>query len=227
VNAASASSPRPGRRRLSEQERRAQILRATIEVVARHGFEAASASLIAECAGVSKGLIWHYFADKNDLMKQAVVQTVRVIRDEVVASVDAAAPVPDAIRAYIHTVASIRRQRPEEFRALDRITSRLQDSTGAPAFSQQDYEELYLGQETLFRRGQAEGAFRDFDTRVMAVTYQAAVDAMLTYLDLHPEVDVEAYADALADILLGTMLRRPGPSRRRSRVTTRPATSRE
>jgi hypothetical protein len=144
-----------------------------------------------------------------------VVHTVRVIRDEVVASVDAALPVPDAIRAYIRTVASIRRRRPEAFRALDRITSQLQDSDGTPAFSQQDYEELYLGQEALFRRGQAEGAFRDFDTRVMAVTYQAAVDAMLTYLDVNPEVDVDRYAEALADILLGAMRRRPGSARQR------------
>lgn len=215
MSALSASPSRTGRRRLSEHERRAQILRATIEVVARHGFDAASASLIAERAGVSKGLIWHYFADKNDLMKQAVVHTVRVIRDEVVASVDAALPVPDAIRAYIRTVASIRRRRPEAFRALDRITSQLQDADGTPAFSQQDYEELYLGQEALFRRGQAEGAFRDFDTRVMAVTYQAAVDAMLTYLDVNPEVDVDRYAEALADILLGAMRRRPGSARQR------------
>jgi hypothetical protein len=49
----------------------------------------------------------------------------------------------------------------------------------------------------------------------MAVTYQAAVDAMLTYLDVNPEVDVDRYAEALADILLGAMRRRPGSARQR------------
>jgi AcrR family transcriptional regulator len=205
-----AGPPRGARQRLSEEERRAQILRATIQVVARHGFEAASASLIAEQAGVSKGLIWHYFADKTDLMKQAVVETVRVIRDEVAASVAPATPVPDALRTYIRTVAYARKERPEEFRAMDRITSRLQEPDGSQAFSQHDYEELYQGQEALFRRGQAEGAFRSFDTRVMAITYQAAVDAMLSYLDTHPETDVDRYASALADILLAAMTRQPG-----------------
>lgn len=204
-----AGPPRAARRRLSEEERRAQILRATIQVVARHGFEAASASLIAEQAGVSKGLIWHYFADKTDLMKQAVVETVRVIRDEVAASVDPSTPVPDAIRTFIRTVASARKERPDEFRAMDRIVHRLQESDGSPAFSQHDYEELYQGQEALFRRGQADGAFGHFDTRVMAITYQAAVDAMLSYLDTHPETDVDQYANALADILLAAMARQP------------------
>lgn len=202
--------PRAARRRLSEEQRRAQILRATIQVVAHHGFEAATASLIAEQAGVSKGLIWHYFADKTDLMKQAVVAVVRLIRDEVAATVDPSTPVPDAIRTYIRTVASIRRERPDEFRALDRITRRLEEPDGSPAFSQHDYEELYQGQQALFRRGQAEGAFRDLDTRVMAITYQAAVDAMLSYLDSHPDTDVDQYADALADILLASLARRPG-----------------
>lgn len=201
--------PRAARRRLSEEERRAQILRATIEVVARHGFEAATANLIAEHAGVSKGLIWHYFADKTDLMKQAVVATVRLIRDEVTATVDPSTPVPDAIRTYIRTVASVRKKRPDEFRAMNRITRRLEEPDGTPAFSQHDYEELYQGQQALFRRGQAEGAFRDLDTRVMAITYQAAIDAMLSYLDSHPDTNVGQYADALADILLASLTRQP------------------
>jgi AcrR family transcriptional regulator len=210
TSASAAGPPRAARQRLSEDQRRAQILRAAIQVVARHGFEAASASLIAAQAGVSKGLIWHYFTDKTDLMKQAVVETIRVIRDEIAATADPSTPVPDAIRTYIRAAASARKQRPEEFRAMDRITGRLQEPDGSPAFSQHDYEELYQGQEALFGRGQAEGAFRRFDTRVMAITYQAAIDAMLSYLDAHPETDAGRYADALADILLAAMARQPG-----------------
>lgn len=213
TTASTAGPPRGARQRLSEEERRAQILRATIQVVALHGFEAASASLIARQAGVSKGLIWHYFADKTDLMQQAVVETIRVIRDEVAASADASTPVPGAVRTFIRTVASIRMQRPDEFRAMGRITSRLQEPGESPVFIQHDYEQLYQGQEALFRRGQEEGTFRHFDTRVMAITYQAAIDAMLSYLDTHPETDVVSYADALADILLAAMARQHGEAK--------------
>lgn len=200
-------TPRGPRRRLSEAERRAQILRATIEVVGGQGFEAATMSSIAEHAGVSKGLVSHYFANKNDLLKQAVVDTVMSIRDEMAAGVDLSMPAPDLLRIFIRRVASLRRDRPEEFRAMDRITTRLQAPDGTPAFSYLDYEELYQGQEALFRRGQQEGHFREFDPRIMAVTYQAAVDAMLGYVDTHPEVDAEQYADQLTDILLTSMLR--------------------
>jgi hypothetical protein len=43
--------------------------------------------------------------------------------------------------------------------------------------------------------------------RIMAVTYQGAVDTMLAYLDSHPETDRDAYADALADLLLAAIRR--------------------
>jgi hypothetical protein len=140
-------------------------------------------------------------------MKQAVVEAVRGIRDEVVASVDAQAPVPERIRAYIRTVARLRMARGDEFRAMQRIAARLENADGSPVFSPLDYEELYRGQASVFRSAQEEGSFRDFDTRVMAVTYQGAIDAMFSYLDSHPDIDVDAYADSLADILLAAMTR--------------------
>lgn len=200
-----AGAEGPRRRRLSEEERRRQVLQATIEVVAAHGFEAASARAIAAAAGVSKGLIWHYFDDKTDLMRQAVVEAVRTIRDEAVARVPQDLPVPDLVRAYVTTVARLRMARQREFQAMQRISARLEGPDGRPVFSILDYEELHRGQELLFRRGQAEGSLGEFDVRVMAVTYQAAVDAMFDYLDAHPEVDVEEYAASLADVLLRAM----------------------
>lgn len=201
----STSPERPGRRRLSADERRAQVLRATIDVVANEGFDAATTAAIADRAGVSKGLIWHHFGDKDALMKQAVVQTVREIRDAMIASVDPTAPVPELVRAFVRGAARLRGERPDDFRAMDRITSRLTNRDGSPAFSSADYEELYEGQGALFEKGQRDGYFRDFDTRVMAVTYQASVDAMQSYLDSHPDAAADAYAEALADLLLAAM----------------------
>ena len=176
-------------------------------VVSRHGFEGASASLVAEQAGVSKGLIWHYFADKDDLMKQAVVAAVQAIQGEMVAELDLAAPVTDLIRASIRWMAAASKTHRDEINALNQITRSLRAPDGTPAFSLADYEDIYQEEEALFRRGQAEGLFRPFDTRVMAVTYQGAIDMMLSYIDSHPDTDTDGYADALADILLAAMAR--------------------
>ena len=39
----------------------------------------------------------------------------------------------------------------------------------------------------------------------MAVTYQGAVDTMLTYLAAHPDANGDDYARSLADLLLNGM----------------------
>jgi AcrR family transcriptional regulator len=206
VTTASAGSPRrAARQRLGEDERRADILRAAIVVVARDGFDGASTSKVAAGAGVSKGLIWHYFTDKGDLMKQTVATAVQVIQHEMATELDFSAPVADLIRASIAWLATASRKYRDEFAAMDQITRNLRAPDGTPAFSLADYEDVYQAQEALFRRGQDEGSFRDFDTRVMAVTYQGAIDMMRSYIDSHPETDTARYADALADILLAAM----------------------
>jgi len=196
---------RTTRTRLGEDQRRSQIVAATLSVVARHGYANASTTLIAAEAGVSKGLLWHYFADKADLMKQTVVATMGKISDALIGELDVTAPPPDIIAAAIRWLAGWSIDHREELRAMDQITRVLRDKDGQPAFTLSDYEPNYRNQETLFRRGQELGYFRPFDTRVMAVTYQAAIDMMLAYVDSHPDTDVEQYAEGLIDIILAAI----------------------
>lgn len=58
--------PRPRFDKL-EPERRSALLRIAAEEFAEHGYEAASYNRIIERAGVSKGAIYYYFDDKEDL----------------------------------------------------------------------------------------------------------------------------------------------------------------
>jgi hypothetical protein len=50
--------------------------------------------------------------------------------------------------------------------------------------------------------GQRSGEFRDFDVRVTSVTHQAAVENMISYWALHPDLDLDAYASSLSDLLI-------------------------
>jgi len=192
------------RERLGEDQRREQIIRATLEVVARHGYEYASMARIAESANVSKGLLSHYFGSKDELMTTTVRVTIAELRRALAAELDLTAPVPDIIRAALHRAAHLGRTHATEFRALDRMVGNLRRSGH---LSLAEYEETYRAQEALFARGQREGTLREFDTRVMAVTYQGAIDMMLGYLDENPDVDPGGYADELAGILLAGITR--------------------
>src|SRR3954470_5390933 len=54
-------------RRLHAEDRRQQIIRAAIDVFAKHGFQGATTKQIAEAAGVSEAIIFRHFATKQDL----------------------------------------------------------------------------------------------------------------------------------------------------------------
>lgn len=193
------------RQRLSEDQRRAQIIDGCLDVLARDGYRHASLARIAEAAGVSKGLVSHYFADKETLMEQTAIATVTFLRAEVASAVDLTAGVPDILRSAVHYAARLRQTHTRELRALDEIVHNLRETDGQPRLDLRAYEQTYRAQEQLLRRGQQEGTLGEFDTRVMAVTYQGAIDTMLAYLDTHPDTDPTTYADTLADILLNAM----------------------
>ena len=64
----------PAYTRLQVDERRRQLLDAGAELFAAHSFEEISMRQIAEAAGVSKPLLYHYFPSKIELFKAAVAE---------------------------------------------------------------------------------------------------------------------------------------------------------
>ena len=53
---------------LKQLDKRSAILRGTLELIAERGFHDTPMSKIAKNAGVSAGIIYHYFEDKDDLI---------------------------------------------------------------------------------------------------------------------------------------------------------------
>ncbi|ROO87651.1 TetR family transcriptional regulator [Actinocorallia herbida] len=204
------SRPPRVRRRLSDEVRRAQIIEATVAVIAELGYENTSLARIAERAEVSKGLVSHHFTDKDRLMEAVARATLVTLRQGLVDALVLTDPVPEVMRAAIHRAADLGVTHHPELTALRQISTNLRAADGTPRLGLSDYyEETYQGQQALFHRGQEEGSLRDFDARVMAITYQGAIDTMLTYLHEHPETDVHQYADALADLLITAIRRSP------------------
>ena len=87
-----ASATRHRRRRLGAEQRRGQLIDAAVSVVSSRGYRNASLAAIASEAGVSKGLVWHYFADGDDLMEQTARSTLVALRETVAKDLDLSAP---------------------------------------------------------------------------------------------------------------------------------------
>lgn len=67
------SNDRPPRVRLTPDERRTQLLDLGVELLATRSFEELSVDLLAEEAGISRGLLYHYFGTMQDY-REAVVR---------------------------------------------------------------------------------------------------------------------------------------------------------
>jgi AcrR family transcriptional regulator len=64
----------PAYTRLNVAERRAQIVEAGTALFVEHAYEEISMREIAQAAGISKPLLYHYFPSKIDLFKAAVAE---------------------------------------------------------------------------------------------------------------------------------------------------------
>lgn len=76
-----ASSPAPRYSRLEADERRAQILAAARDAFARSGQAGASMADIAAAAGVTRGLLNHYFGTKRELYLAVVADLATELRN--------------------------------------------------------------------------------------------------------------------------------------------------
>jgi AcrR family transcriptional regulator len=67
----------PPRRRLTPDARRAELLRAGERVFTERSYDEASIEQIADAAGVSKNLLYHYFNGKRDLYLETIRAATR------------------------------------------------------------------------------------------------------------------------------------------------------
>jgi AcrR family transcriptional regulator len=101
----------PARTRLSVDVRRRQLLDLALELFAQHSYDAISIDEIAKRAGVSKGLLYHYYPSKRAFYVAAVEEAARQLLEEtdIDAYGEGSEPHPDgprvALKAFIDYVA--------------------------------------------------------------------------------------------------------------------------
>ncbi len=76
AGANSGAEGAPHRQRLSSAERRAAIVKAAIELFARHGFRGTTTRELATAVGVSEPVLYQHFATKRELYTAIVDQMV-------------------------------------------------------------------------------------------------------------------------------------------------------
>ncbi|CDN92615.1 choline-binding transcriptional repressor BetI [Agrobacterium tumefaciens] len=81
--------------------RRAELRRAAFEVLQREGMAGATLERVAAQAGASKGIVLHYFANKQELFEHAMREANVKLKEEVVARLNKASNPRERLDAII------------------------------------------------------------------------------------------------------------------------------
>ncbi|WP_439901443.1 TetR/AcrR family transcriptional regulator [Microbacterium azadirachtae] len=163
----------PTRSYRTTQERRAEIIEATVRVLAEQGFAAASFARIREVAELSSTrMISYHFVDKAALMGALVEHVVQQAAAVMVPAMEAEATWRGKLAAYL--TSNLR------FLAENRLAARavIEVIRNAPRTDndlREDTSALLLS--LLLTQGQEAGEFRAFDPLVMARSIRATIDA--------------------------------------------------
>jgi TetR/AcrR family fatty acid metabolism transcriptional regulator len=166
-------------RRQAAEDKRRVILGAAVRVFARQGFHACRVSDIADEAGVAYGLVYHYFASKDEVLDTLFLERWNVML-ELIREIDGQAI---AAREKLYAIASFivdsYRHDPDLMKVIIVEVTRAANSFGQTHLAQirQAYE--LIGD--IVTRAQAEGVFKpDISPRFAAMTFYGAIEQVLT-----------------------------------------------
>ena len=184
-----------------EIARRAQIIDCAINAIAELGYAKASLAEIAKRAGVSKGVISYHFAGKGELMQQVINTVMEKAGAVMLPRIFAEHSAAGMLRAYIESNLEFLDSHRNHIMAVMNIAGGARGDDGKPMIDLTlTFEPAVRELENLLRSGQEHGEFREFSTRVMAVTIRNAIDAVSLQLAAYPELDLKTYANELATL---------------------------
>jgi len=190
-----------------EQARRKQFVDCTIDAIADVGLPRASLAEIARRAGVSKASILYHF-DGRDQLIDAVIDAVLAEGAGYMASrIQEAATPAGELRAYIESNIDYIASHPKQVAALVAITmnATVDQGPSKPRTDASNLEQSLAPLQDILRRGQEVGELASFDTRTMAMTIRAAIDAIGPQLNIQlharwtpePDLDLADYTREL------------------------------
>lgn len=109
------------RTRLSTEQRREQLLAIGVERFAKLGYDEVLVEEVAQLAGVSRGLMYHYFPTKRDFF----LEVVRTERDRLLraSEPDTALPILDQLNTGLDVYLDFARTNPDAYRVVHRAAN--------------------------------------------------------------------------------------------------------
>ena len=207
--------PKNGRKRpgpgIREAERRKTILRAAIEVFAKKGYHGCRIADVAREAGVAYGLVYHYFHNKDELLRSVFDVSWGGFLARVKAVAEADAPLAEKVRGVARVAFEAYRHDPRGVKVI--ILEIARSPAGARVDRGSAFTDVVQLAERMFRAAQEKGELRaELDPRVCASFLFGAIEMGLTALVVglfgphRDDAVVERVQRQIAEALLGGVL---------------------
>jgi TetR/AcrR family transcriptional regulator, fatty acid metabolism regulator protein len=160
-------------------DKRRVILDAAVRVFARQGFHACRVSDIAEEAGVAYGLVYHYFASKDEVLDTIFLERWNVML-EMIREVDAEPiPVRAKLASIVAFIVDSYRHDPDLMKVIIVEVTRSASSHGRSHLEQ--IRAAYELIAEIVAKAQAEGTFKPgIEARFAAMAFYGAIEQLLT-----------------------------------------------
>jgi TetR/AcrR family transcriptional regulator, fatty acid metabolism regulator protein len=171
--------PAIGARAKSASDKRRLILDAAVRVFARQGFHACRVSDIADEAGVAYGLVYHYFASKDEVLDTLFLERWSVML-ELIRRVDAEEiPVREKLGEIASFIVDSYRHDPDLMKVIIVEVTRAANSFGNTHIA--TIREAYDLIGGMITKAQDEGVFKpEIEARFAAMAFYGAIEQLLT-----------------------------------------------
>jgi AcrR family transcriptional regulator len=164
-------------RSIAQQDKRKLILDAAIRVFAEHGYHGSRVGDIAEDAGVAHGLLYHYFASKDDVLRTIFVENWGELIGRFRAVEASDEPATEKLEGIAKILLRTWRNDPALVTVMVREVARSQQIHGQV----DEVGEAFAIIQRVIEEGQASGGFRrDVDARLASWVFYGGLEEVLT-----------------------------------------------
>jgi TetR/AcrR family fatty acid metabolism transcriptional regulator len=166
-------------RQQAAADKRRQILDAAVRTFARQGFHACRVSDIADEAGVAYGLVYHYFASKDEVLDTLFLERWSVMLD-LIREVDAQdIPVREKLSAIASFIVESYKHDPDLMKVIIVEVTRAANTFGARHIEEIRQAYKLIGE--IVAKAQADGIFRaPVTAEFAALAFYGAIEQVLT-----------------------------------------------
>ncbi len=162
---------------IAQRDKRTLILDAAIRVFAEHGYHGARVGDIAEVAGVAHGLLYHYFASKDEVLRTIFVENWGELIGRFRAVEDADESASEKLEGIAKILLRTWRNDPALVTVMVREVARSHQLQAQVT----EVREAFAIVERVIAEGQAQGAFRaDVDAQLASWIFYGGLEEVLT-----------------------------------------------